>query len=120
MKLLTTLEIVIIIIVLVVGVLFILWWLGIISPDWFKKMSVKNSFCSEIIQRTNCINEVKRFNEIGITENDFSNSIKNKDIGVTDNPENQARYRDICDYLGYKNKEFKECLSKVCGCRFAD
>lgn len=117
MKVLTTLELIIIIVILIVTALFVLSWLGIGSNplDWMKKTSIKNTFCSEIISRTNCqITEVSSVDELGISRDDTSIKLKNKDIGVRDG-EDYATYGDICKYLGVI--DFKDCLVKLCGCK---
>lgn len=121
MKLLTTIEIVIIIVVLIVTALFMLSWLGLgLNPlDWFKRESVKNSFCSEIISRTNCQLQTYRFEEFPINKDDYSSRIKCKDIGnkcTSKNPEDSASFGEICKYLGYD--DFQQCLEKLCGCKF--
>lgn len=117
MKTLTTLEIIIIIVILVVTALFILSWLGIGSNplEWFRKQSVKTTFCSEIIERTNCqLVEVTSVDELGISRDDLSTKIKNRDIGVRDG-DSYANFIDICKYLG--QTDFKSCLVKLCGCK---
>ncbi|MEM5820976.1 MAG: hypothetical protein QXP34_01490 [Candidatus Aenigmatarchaeota archaeon] len=118
MKLLTTIELIIIIVVLVVTALFILSWLGLGSNplDWFKKQTIKNTFCSEIIERTRCnMIEVPSVDDLGINEYDTSTKIKNSEVGVAQNPNDYATYRDICRYLG--QSDFKSCLVKLCGCK---
>lgn len=128
MKSLTTLEIVIIIIVLIVGLLFVLGWLGVIPLDWPKKMAISSNFCSEIEIRIRCKAEKRSWNDVQneISETDYSTTIKCRDIGYNNNWESckpgtpgdtPAAYKDICLYLGnYRN--LKECLEKVCGCNF--
>lgn len=117
MKALTTLEIIIIIVILIVTALFVLSWLGIGSNplDWFKKESIKSTFCSEIVSRTNCqMIEVSRVEELGISSLDKSSKIKNKEIGKPF-PEEYAKYGDVCTYLGYG--DLRDCLVKLCGCK---
>lgn len=117
MKLLTTLEIIIIIVILIVTALFVLSWLGMgTNPlDWMKKENIRNTFCSEIVSRTNCqMIEVSNVDELGISSDDTSTKIKNKDIGEKDG-ENFATFGSICKYLGVSN--FKECLVKLCKCK---
>jgi len=118
MKAITTLEIIIILVVLVVTALFVLSWLGLgTNPlDWFKKQTIKNTFCGEIQERTNCqLVTVSSVDELGISEDEISTKVKNKDVGIAQNPDNPATYKDICKYLGYQN--FKDCLVKSCGCK---
>ncbi|MEM0324644.1 MAG: hypothetical protein QXW35_01970 [Candidatus Aenigmatarchaeota archaeon] len=117
MKALTTLEIIIIIVILIVTALFVLSWLGIGSSplDWMKRENIKSIFCSEIIDRTKClVIEVSSPYDLGISEDDLSSKIRNRDIGVKDGDE-FASYKNICNYLGVRS--FKECLVKLCGCK---
>jgi len=124
MKAITTLEIIIILVVLVVTALFVLSWLGLgTNPlDWFKKQTIKNTFCGEIQERTNCqLTTVNSVDDLGINSDDTSTKIKYKDImskniGAGMDPDKPAQYGDICKYLGQDN--FKECLKRFCGCKF--
>jgi len=118
MRAMTTLEIIIILVVLVVTALFVLSWLGLgANPlDWFKKQSIKNTFCGEIQERTNCqLITVSTVSDLGINSQDVSTKIKNKDVGVSSQPDSWATFQSICNYLGYSN--FGQCLVKLCGCK---
>ncbi|MEM5828235.1 MAG: hypothetical protein QW197_01895 [Candidatus Aenigmatarchaeota archaeon] len=120
MRGLTTIELIIIIVVLVVTALFILSWLGLGSNplDWFKKQSIKNTFCSEIVERTRCnIEEYNSIDDLGISYYDASTKIRKSEIG-TGSPDEFATYGEVCGYFGYKGESnFKDCLVKLCGCK---
>ncbi|MEM0480576.1 MAG: hypothetical protein QXQ14_00070 [Candidatus Aenigmatarchaeota archaeon] len=126
MRALTTLEIVIILVILIVTALFILSWLGIgTNPlDWFKKESIRNTFCGEVLSRANCQVQTYKFDEYPLKSDDTSTRIKCKDIAgkcVGKSSEDQATFEEICNYLGYTGTGynfFKTCLEKACGCKF--
>jgi len=125
MKAITTLEIIILLVVLVVTALFVLSWLGLgTNPlDWFKKQTIKNTFCGEIQERTNCqFKTVRSVDDLEISPDDTSTKIKKSDIGTGSSKE-FATYGEICGYLqgyqDYNNKnKLQDCLKKLCGCKF--
>ncbi len=120
MKSLTTLEIIIIIVILIVTALFILSWLGLgINPlEWFKKASIQNSFCSEIQEKTNCQMQTLSSEQIDSLKEMQSTRIKCKDIDNLgcSSPDDQATYDKICEYLGRKG-DFSKCLQDLCKCK---
>jgi hypothetical protein len=125
MKSLTALEIVIIVIVLILALWFVLGWLGIVpSPlDWMKKTSLQSRFCSEIQQKLNCQIITIPWDEVDINEDTPSSTIKCKEIGSIENcrgvpGDTPATYVDICLYLR-NNRNLKECLEKLCNCKFS-
>ena len=125
MKSLTALEIVVIVIVLIITLWFILGWLGIVpSPlDWMKKTSLQSRFCSEILNKLNCQVVIVPWNEVNIDANTPSSTIKCKEIGSIGNcirasGDTPAKYGDICFYLR-NNNNLKECLEKLCNCKFS-
>ncbi len=119
MKSLTTIEIIIIIVILIVTALFILSWLGLgTNPlEWFKRVSIQNSFCSEIQEKTNC--QIQTIStSIDITPDSQSTRIRCKEINNPSgcsSPDDYATYQQICQYLG--RNDFRKCLEELCKCR---
>lgn len=118
MRALTTLEIIIILVVLVVTALFVLSWLGLGGNplDWFKKNELKTRFCAEVQERTNCqVLAVSTASDLNINRDTNSLRIKKSEVGKGGSNE-AATYGDICEYFGYRTN-FDECLVKLCGCK---